>query len=136
MQLKHPLATGFAALGALSAVLMMSDGRAVAQEGGGQRPASKEVRMGDYEIVTPWPKPLPDSGGVTHAGWTWGSGGPAGVGCDPRRIAAQWRRADHQWRGNAGLWKVGPGRGIERRHGGKALADGARRKPVQEGAAG
>src|SRR5262245_30780106 len=37
----------------------------------------QKVDLGDYEVVENWPKPLPDTGGVSHAGWTWGSG--AGV---------------------------------------------------------
>src|SRR6188768_1839987 len=37
---------------------------------------ARKVDMGDYEIVTPWPKPLPDTD-LSHDGWTWGSG--AGV---------------------------------------------------------
>ncbi len=34
------------------------------------------VRMGDYDPVVPWPRPLPDTD-LSHDGWTWGSG--AGV---------------------------------------------------------
>ena len=30
-------------------------------------------RMGGYEVVENWPKPLPDKD-LSHAGWTWGSG--------------------------------------------------------------
>ncbi|HEY5623771.1 MAG TPA: hypothetical protein VIV14_08410 [Gammaproteobacteria bacterium] len=30
-------------------------------------------RMGDYEVVLNWPKPLPDDD-LSHDGWTWGSG--------------------------------------------------------------
>ncbi len=40
-----------------------------APERGGQE------EFGPYEFVEDWPKPLPDSQGVNHAGWTWGSNG-------------------------------------------------------------
>ena len=30
-------------------------------------------RMGGYEVVENWPKPLPDTD-LSHNGWTWGSG--------------------------------------------------------------
>jgi len=39
-------------------------------------PAVRAVDIGDYEVVTNWPKPLPDDD-LSHDGWTWGSG--AGV---------------------------------------------------------
>ena len=43
---------------------------AVSQEKGGQE------EFGPYDVVTDWPKPLPDGpDGVKHAGWTWGSMG-------------------------------------------------------------
>jgi hypothetical protein len=38
----------------------------------GQQPL-REVDMGDYEPVVPWPLPLPDTD-HSHDGWTWGSG--------------------------------------------------------------
>ena len=38
--------------------------------------AVQPAAMGDYEVVTNWPRPLPDRD-LSHAGWTWGSG--AGV---------------------------------------------------------
>ena len=70
MRLGHSLVAAFAASGAVASLIV---GDAGAQEGGAPRPYSKEVRMGEYEIVTPWPKPLPDTD-LTHDGWTWGSG--------------------------------------------------------------
>ena len=72
MRLRASLAT-IAVLGAVTSVIVGGGGDAGAQEGGGRRTPSKDVRMGDYEIVTPWPKPLPDTD-LSHDGWTWGSG--------------------------------------------------------------
>jgi hypothetical protein len=58
-----------ATLGCLGLVAVMSGSRVDAQA-----PTPTSGRMGGY-MVADWPKPLPDSkDGVTHAGWTWGSG--------------------------------------------------------------
>ncbi len=55
-------------------------------------------RMGDYEVVPDWPKPLPDTD-LSHDGWTWGSGARRvgresrqGVGDAARRDRAAARR--------------------------------------------
>src|SRR4051812_34187434 len=67
------LLIGFALFGAF----------APSDEAQGQQPIRK-VDMGDYEPVTPWPQPLPDTD-LSHAGWTWGSG--AGVWAEtPDRV--------------------------------------------------
>ena len=69
----HGLVAAVAVSGAVAALFGGGGKDAGAQEGGAPRPYSKEVRMGEYEIVTPWPKPLPDKD-LSHDGWTWGSG--------------------------------------------------------------
>ncbi len=51
---------------ALGAITLASAGSAVAQPAEG-------VSMGGYEVVVPWPRPLPDTD-LSHDGWTWGSG--------------------------------------------------------------
>jgi hypothetical protein len=55
------------------------------------------VDLGDYEVVYPWPKPLPDDD-LSHDGWTWGSG--SGVWAES---------ADKVWVGQRGEIELPPG---------------------------
>ncbi len=49
---------------------------APAAAGASSQPKGGQEEFGPYEVVTSWPKPLPDgSDGVKHEGWTWGSVG-------------------------------------------------------------
>jgi hypothetical protein len=61
----------FAALG-IAAFLAASGGSAPPETAPAQTQAVQKVDMGDYEVVVPWPKPLPDDD-LSHDGWTWGS---------------------------------------------------------------
>jgi hypothetical protein len=58
--------SALAALGCLALVAVLSGVRAGAQ-------APNPRRMGGYEVVENWPRPLPDTD-LSHTGWTWGSG--------------------------------------------------------------
>jgi hypothetical protein len=72
-----PFITAVAAtLGCLALVALITTARAFAQNNDGRALAATPTsgRMGGYTVAD-WPKPLPDGkDGVTHAGWTWGSG--------------------------------------------------------------
>ena len=49
---------------------------------GGLQEVGGQEEFGPYEVVHPFPQPLPDGAdGVTHDGWTWGSIG--GVYAEP-----------------------------------------------------
>ena len=51
----------------------VASGRSAAPETeSAQTPTIQKVDLGDYEVVYPWPKPLPDDD-LSHDGWTWGS---------------------------------------------------------------
>src|SRR5918996_1484731 len=69
---RNPLAFSIlAVLVLLAPIALTGNANAAAQEQAGEGPR----RMGGYEVVENWPKPLPDGpDGVKHDGWTWGSG--------------------------------------------------------------
>ncbi|HSF14671.1 MAG TPA: hypothetical protein VLK65_03890 [Vicinamibacteria bacterium] len=57
----------------------------------------QKVDLGDYEVVVPWPKPLPDDD-LSHDGWTWGSA--SGVWAES---------VDKVWVGQRGEIELPPG---------------------------
>ncbi|HXV59256.1 MAG TPA: hypothetical protein VEK15_01080 [Vicinamibacteria bacterium] len=62
-----------------------------------QTQTAKKVDLGDYEVVVPWPKPLPDDD-LSHDGWTWGSA--SGVWAES---------VDKVWVGQRGEIELPPG---------------------------
>jgi hypothetical protein len=65
-----------ATLTLLVAMAVMSAHSALSPDQDQATSSSGPRRMGGYEVVDPWPLPLPDTD-LSHDGWTWGSG--AGV---------------------------------------------------------
>jgi hypothetical protein len=86
----------FAAL-AMPAALAASGGSAAPETESAQTPTIQKVDLGDYEVVYPWPKPLPDDD-LSHDGWTWGSG--SGVWAES---------VDKVWVGQRGEIELPPG---------------------------
>ena len=96
MQVRSSLLVVFAALGT-QAVLTASGTSAAPASESAQTPTIQKVDLGDYEVVYPWPKPLPDDN-LPHDGWTWGSG--SGVWAES---------VDKVWVGQRGEIELPPG---------------------------
>ncbi len=96
MHVKSPLLIVFVALVVL-AFLAVSGCSSAPETEPAPTQAVQKVDMGDYEVVVPWPKPLPDDD-LSHDGWTWGSG--SGV----------WAESpDKVWVGQRGEIELPPG---------------------------
>ena len=88
MHVRNPFLAVLLALGLLAALAVLSVTSIPLAE-----PSQQEVvaakKIGGYEVVLNWPKPLPDDD-LSHDGWTWGSG--AGVWAEsPDKVWIQQR---------------------------------------------
>ena len=81
----------------LPAVLAASGRSAAPETESAQTPTIQKVDLGDYEVVYPWPKPLPDDD-LSHDGWTWGSASGVWV-----------ESVDKVWVGQRGEIELPPG---------------------------
>ena len=96
MYVKRALLTVVVALG-VPAFLAASGGSAAPETESAQTQSVQKVDLGDYEVVVPWPKPLPDDD-LSHDGWTWGSA--SGVWAES---------VDKVWVGQRGEIELPPG---------------------------
>ena len=96
MYVNRALLTVVVALG-VPAFLAASGGSAAPETESAQTESVQKVDLGDYEVVVPWPKPLPDDD-LSHDGWTWGSA--SGVWAES---------VDKVWVGQRGEIELPPG---------------------------
>ncbi|OFW14659.1 MAG: hypothetical protein A3F70_09160 [Acidobacteria bacterium RIFCSPLOWO2_12_FULL_67_14] len=72
--MKHgPASFAVSGLAVSALVLSMTAETPDAQQSGRPADGNAPRRMGGYEVVENWPRPLPDTD-LSHDGWTWGSG--------------------------------------------------------------